>query len=71
MRLYDLKHNGFIFGQKRGKNEAIKALNRHLEFEGISKERQAWIWPNEYKDIRVEIKDQLNEFFTIEENKGG
>lgn len=68
MKLYDIKHNGYTFGQKKGKKEAVNALARHLAFEGILPDRQNW--KNE-KDGTITVNKDQNEYFSIEENNGG
>lgn len=68
MKLYDLKHNGYTFGQKRGKFNAVQALKKHLSFNGIAEEKQQWL----RRPDQVIVVNVGNEYdcFTIEENKG-
>lgn len=67
MKTYTLKQSGFSFGQKRGKNEAIKALNLHLDFIGIPSKNRAW--EKTHLGFIVHIKDSEHEVYTIEEIK--
>jgi len=66
MKLYDIKHNGYTFGQKRGKKETVKALQRHLEFEG---QLIACTWTDKMGVIEV-IHKSTYDVYTIEESRG-
>lgn len=65
MKLYDIKHNGYTIGQKRGKKEAVKALERHLQFEG---QLINATWTDRMGVIEVVHKNTYD-VYTIEENK--
>lgn len=65
-KLYDIKHNGFPVGQKKGKNNAVKALKHYLAFEGIAENKQTW--QTTYGVIIVGDND--GDVYSIEEYKG-
>jgi hypothetical protein len=67
MLLYNLNHNGYTFGQKRGKSKAVKALKNHLDFMGISLDKRKWKTLSS-GIISISILDAYDTF-SIEENK--
>lgn len=66
MKIWEIKHNGYLQCQKRGRNMAVEALKRTLAYDGIPPNRQRWV--NSVGIIKVTC--DLNDVYTIEECKG-
>lgn len=64
MKLYAIKQNGYQISQQKGKNKAVKALKKHLEWQGIDENNQEWFTAKS-GNIHVKIDNSL---YSIEES---